>query len=102
MGLIALLQWADTTHVEKLDIFCDSALVVNQVNGKWKVNKPALSKLQVLATALLIRGKHTLWHIKGHAGNPGNEFVDRLCNEILDSEMAKDKSNGILGNAGEK
>ncbi len=73
------------------EIFCDSALVVNQVMGKWKVKHENMKPLHAEAQALLIRGKHTLTHIKGHSGIPGNELADQLVNIELNDYEEKSK-----------
>ena len=83
-GLLDLLSWANLHKVRNLEIYSDSSLIVNQVRGRWKVNKEDLKPLCHTATALFIRGGHTLHLIKGHDGNVGNEHADRLCNRILD------------------
>lgn len=84
MGLIMLLQWANKHSVKNLKIHSDSMLVVEQVNGNWQINSQRLRDLRTQAWGLLIRGGHTLEHVKGHSGNKGNEEVDRLCNEAMD------------------
>lgn len=88
-GLIDLLEWADRSKITGIEIYCDSALIVNQTNGEWRVNEDSLRPLRALATFFLLRGGHTLEHIKGHSGIPGNEMADRLCNAILDAEEVK-------------
>ena len=88
-GLLHLLRWAESTSTKGLSIYCDSALVVNQVNGFWKVNREELGRLWFEANALRYRGNHILEHIKGHSGNPGNEYVDKLCNQTLDEEFLR-------------
>ena len=85
-GLLDLLKYAAKHKIMGLEIYCDSKLVVNQVNDVWDVNSQELMPLCVLAYALRIRGGHTLQHIHGHSGDPGNEYVDHLCNEALDKE----------------
>jgi ribonuclease HI len=88
-GLIALLEYLHG-HFQRVLIFSDSALVVNQVNGAWKINDEKLRPLVARAYALLVRGRHTLQLIKGHSGILGNETVDQICNEVLDTnEKAK-------------
>jgi len=62
-GLLDLLKWAETTKISKLEIFCDSALVVNTVNGVWELKSEDLRPLWLLATALRVRGQHTLKHV---------------------------------------
>jgi len=89
MGLLELLRWAYARSIMGLDIYCDSKLVVNQVMDEWDVNSQDLMPLWREAYSLRIRGQHVLHHIKGHAGNPGNEYVDKMCNEALDKEEEK-------------
>jgi ribonuclease HI len=86
-GLLLLLRWAQAFGHKNLDIYCDSKLVVEQVNGGWKINNPDLLPFCTEAYALMVVGRHLLHHIKGHSGDPGNEYVDHICNEILDKEM---------------
>lgn len=92
MGLLDLLKWATANEKTGLDIFCDSKLVVEQVNGDWKTDSEELTPLRNLAYAMLIRGRHTLQHIKGHDGNPGNEYVDQLCNDVLNKEKKNERA----------
>jgi len=88
-GMLALLSWAHGEGKYNLDIYCDSKLVVEQVLDRWKVNDPSLASFASICQALLIRGCHALHHIKGHSGDPGNEYVDNLCNQVLDEEFAR-------------
>lgn len=41
-ALLALLKWFITRTPEKLQVLSDSQLVVNQMQGKWKVNSDKL------------------------------------------------------------
>jgi ribonuclease HI len=61
--------------------------MVRQVSGEWQVKQEGLRPFRDLAYALLVRGGHTLEWVRGHNGNPGNEYVDLLCNEVLDKEL---------------
>ena len=89
MGLLHLLRWASAKKITGLDIFCDSKLVVNQSNDVWNINKEELRPLRDEAYAFLVRDSHNLQHIKGHSGDPGNEYVDTLCNIELDVEFLR-------------
>jgi len=84
MGLINLLEHLYECNIRNVIIHCDSLLVVNQVNDVWDVNEQALIPLWVRAYGMLLKGCHVLKHVKGHDGDIGNEFVDRLCNDVLD------------------
>jgi len=83
-GLLFLLSALEAAAVHGVTIYCDSQLVVNQVNHEWEVKTPDNIPLANQAYAMLVRGKHKLVHIKGHAGERGNERADALCNEALD------------------
>lgn len=87
-GLIDLLEWAKQEGVEGMNIHSDSKLVVEQVNGRWQV-RPDLLSMTARAFGLLYGGKHSLFHVKGHAGIEGNEAVDDLCNQVLDEFQGK-------------
>jgi ribonuclease HI len=88
-AMVHLLRYAELFHIKGLDIFCDSKLVVEQILEHWLVNEETLKSYQREAHALFIRGGHTLTHIRGHQGNVGNEYVDKLCNQVLDEEFAR-------------
>jgi ribonuclease HI len=83
-ALIDFLTWATTNGVSNTIIHCDSQLVVEQVNQRAACNFDHLKPKMALAYGLLVRGRHVLRHIKGHAGYVGNERADQLCNEALD------------------
>jgi ribonuclease HI len=84
LALIQILNWASKHQVKNIHIYSDSLLVVEQVNGSWQVNNQRLKELRTQAYGLLVRGGHTLSHVKGHAGSKGNNEADRLCNEVMD------------------
>lgn len=90
-GLIDCLYWLNDNAYYNVTIRCDSQLVVKQVGGEWGVKHEELKPLHALAYALLIRNGHRLEWVRGHNGDPGNELVDRLCNEILDREIGPKK-----------
>lgn len=85
MGLYMLLNRLDYLKLKNVSIYCDSKLVVGQVNQEMTINSEELKPLALQAYALLVRGRHKLEHIKGHSGNIGNERADQLCNEALDA-----------------
>lgn len=92
MGLIKLMEHLHG-RVPRVLIFCDSALVVNQTNGNWKINEESLKPLCAYAQGLKVRGQHTLQHCKGHDGIIGNELCDQLVNEVLDAK-SQGKADG--------
>ena len=87
MGLVLLLEFLYNNNLRNVIIHCDSSLVVNQVNQEWQINEPEYRRMAATAYGLLVRGAHVLKHIKGHAGDTGNERADALCNAMLDIHM---------------
>lgn len=85
-GVLRLLEHLNEKEYTGVNIYCDSKLVVEQVNQRWNVLSEELRPLMSKAYGLLVRGGHHLFHIKGHSGNTGNEAADLLCNKILDQE----------------
>lgn len=88
-GLLDCLKWAEKESIKGLTINSDSQLMIRQVNGEWHVKKAELRPFRDLAYALLVRGGHTLEWVRGHNGNIGNEYVDNLCNLVLDKELGE-------------
>lgn len=97
MGLLRLLHRLETASLKNVYIYCDSKLVVDQVNQDMTVNSEDLKPLALTAYAVLLRGRHKLIHVKGHDGNKGNERADQLCNEALDRAGI---SASLLGDSG--
>lgn len=96
-ALMALLYLADVKGWRRMTIYSDSKLVVLQSTGKWPVKKEYLKKYADTCRALLIRGQHTLVHMRGHEKDEhielhkGNNRADELCNEVLDAYQAHEK-----------
>lgn len=94
MALLSFLLRADKDGWKNVMIYSDSSLVVNQCTGGWAVSSK-FANFANTASALLIRGSHTLKHMRGHEKDPrkglhrGNSRADELCNEVLDEFQAK-------------
>jgi ribonuclease HI len=85
-GLLAVLKWAAENGAKRLRVVSDSALMVNQMNGRYKVASPGLRPLWEEARRL-VRGfdKFEITHtLRG-----GNKEADRLANEAMDRGMGK-------------
>lgn len=87
-ALLDLLDWAAQESIHGIHVYSDSKLVVNQVNLEWACKTEALAQLCLRAHMLLIRGRHSITHIRGHSGDLGNETADAICNQILDEAQA--------------
>ena len=81
-ALIAGLELALQRGVEDLDVFVDSELVVEQVEGRWKIKNERLRALAVRARSLF--GRFRSVSIK-HVGRDQNAGADRLANQGIDA-----------------
>jgi len=80
-GLILGLTKALELGITELEVEGDSNLVVNQVQGLWKVKVPHLVPLQSKANKLLWKFKK--WSVK-HIYREDNVDADRLSKEALE------------------
>ena len=80
-GVILALELAQTLRVSELRLRLDSELVVNQLNGRYKVKHPSLKPLYERARLLI-----TSFHRVDVAHVPRTETtaVDKLANDELD------------------
>ena len=84
-AIINALNAAQSFHKGRLQIFSDSKLAIQQINKKWKINYPHLSKLCSKVYQLSKKYKKVEFL---HVGR-NNRFIqkcDKLCNERLDAE----------------
>jgi ribonuclease HI len=80
-ALIIGLEAARAHDVQDLEIRMDSKLVVEQMNGNWRIKHPNLKPLAMQAGALLASfPKRTLRHIPREA----NAIADVLANRAID------------------
>ncbi|HEY4888950.1 MAG TPA: ribonuclease HI family protein [Candidatus Dormibacteraeota bacterium] len=86
-GLKAVSEWKP----DRLEIFLDSKLVVEQVNGRWKVKEARLQSLQTKARELLAAFPEV--EIK-HVERERNKGADALANMALDEHVKKPKAPG--------
>ncbi len=81
MGLIRGLEACLELGVRRVSVFADSLLMIQQVNGEYRVKSPALKPLHERATALLARfGGWSAQHIARGL----NTGADRLANLAMD------------------
>lgn len=82
-GLKAMADWKP----DKLDVYLDSKLVVEQVNGKWKVKEPDLKELHRQAIELLkpYGDKVSVRHVD----RSQNKGADKLVNMALDENVER-------------
>lgn len=80
-GLLAALEYAVREQCPSLKIYSDSELLVRQMQGRYKVNNPALQQLFAKAQSLV--RKLQSFHIE-HVLRERNKEADRLVNKTLD------------------
>ncbi len=80
-AIISGLKRAKSLGATEIECILDSKLVVEQLNGKWKVKHPMMQKLFVKAyNELQNFNKVTIRHIM----RTGNKEADAEVNKILD------------------
>ena len=85
-GLKAVTDW----NPDRLEVYLDSKLVVEQVNGNWKVKEPELKLLHARATELLKQfGERVSVR---HVGRGQNKIADKLVNMALDERVKKPRA----------
>ena len=100
-GLLRGLEAAVELGADEVEFYMDSKLVVEQMNGRWKIKHPDMQKLALEARGLLNQiGSYTLeWVPRAQ-----NSVADELSNVAMDA-AAKGEPVGILdmgsGEAGE-
>ena len=79
-ALITALEIAKSNNFNKINVFTDSQLVANQINGSWKVKDSDIKLLFNEAKSLINNFSHfTITHI----GRENNSEADRLANEAI-------------------
>jgi ribonuclease HI len=80
-GLKAVAPW----NPDRLEIFLDSNLVVEQVKGKYRVKKPELQKLHE-QTMELLKQFDDKWTI-AHVERDHNKGADAMANRAIDEHV---------------
>ena len=85
IAIINALKAAEKFHRGHIQVFSDSNLAVQQINRKWKINYPHLSKLCSEVYQLCEKyEKVEFFHVSRK--NPYIQKCDELCNSQLDKE----------------
>lgn len=77
------IWWLIKNHVNEAVVVYDYDGIRKWVTGEWGANKPLTQMYQtwmrnkIEEFKLKIRWKH----VRGHTGNPGNEYADQLAKE---------------------
>jgi len=87
-AIINALKTAERFSRGHLQVYSDSNLAIQQINKKWKINYPHLSKL--CREVYKLRDKYEqVEFIHIGRNNPYIQKCDKLCNDRLDAEGFK-------------
>jgi ribonuclease HI len=86
-GLKAVSEWKP----DRLEIFLDSKLVVEQMKGKYKIKEPRLQVLHREAKELFDQFPNTSI---GHVDRERNKGADWLANQAIDEHVKKPRTAG--------
>ncbi|HOJ97039.1 MAG TPA: ribonuclease HI family protein [Methanospirillum sp.] len=82
-AIIHALSWASHENCDELQVYSDSQLVIRQITGVYRINKPHLKALYDEVMALAHRFGHITWEYVPRT-HPDIAYCDKLCNEELD------------------
>jgi len=88
-ALIAALEFAHAGQIDRLQVFSDSELLVNQINGAYNVKNPELKLLHHRASLLI--GKLRFFSIQ-QIPRDQNREADRLANKAMDQSFSPSQS----------
>ena len=89
-AIINALKVAEKFSRGHIQVYSDSNLAVQQINKKWKINYPHLSKMCSEVYKLCEKFEKVEFLHVGR-NNPYIQKCDKLCNERLDAEGFKNK-----------
>ena len=90
-ALLAALEYATERQTKRLTVYCDSELVVRQMQGHYRVQSPGLKPLHQRAQDLARRlPEFTMKSIPREQ----NSFADRLANEAMDRGLSRAQPTG--------
>ncbi len=96
-ALLEALDAAIRLGIQSITVFSDSQLLVNQINGAYRINSPKLRSLYQEAKARIQRlRKFALLHIDREK----NSLADRFASEILNRRISYTFGEGRSGNRG--
>ena len=89
-ALIEGVKTARDWKPDRLDIFIDSNLVVEQVKGNYKIKEPELQRLNAEVRRLLEDVSYEIRHV----AREQNRGADHLANMAIDAKVPKKKFGG--------
>ena len=84
-SVILLLTMAKQFNISSIEVRGDSSLVVNQMNGVWKVKEPRMKALKAEAQSLMTDMKVTFKWVPREE----NSNADKLSNYAVERKEAK-------------
>ncbi len=84
-GVVEALKLAQRLGAERVDLYLDSKLIVEQLHGRWRVKDAKLQPLWAESKAML--AGFGSWSAR-HVPRAQNSTADRLANEALDRVAA--------------
>lgn len=84
-ALIGALEAAEEIRENRLQIYTDSLLLANQINGIWRVSNPQISVLHKKAKELISEFEQVKI---SHIPRELNREADKLANEAIDEYFA--------------
>lgn len=85
-GLETAMEWKP----DRLEIYLDSKLVVEQVKGHYKIKEPELQRLHAEVMRLLDGLPYEIRHV----AREENRGADHLANMAIDEKVPKKKFGG--------
>ena len=82
-GVIKALETAQSLQAKTMELFCDSELLVKQINGLYKVRSANIKPLYEEALSLL--SQFDQWKVT-HVYREDNKHADAMVNEALDRQ----------------
>ena len=89
-ALIEGLRTAKEWKPDRLEIYLDSNLVVEQVKGHYKIKEPELQKLHAEVMRLLADVSYEIKHV----AREQNRGADHLANMAIDEKIPNKKIGG--------
>ena len=80
--ILTLKKAIELNLVNNVEVYMDSSLVINQINGKWKVKHPNIIPLYEITKDLLTKFKNITFN---HVYRSLNTHADLLANKAMDS-----------------
>jgi ribonuclease HI len=89
-ALIEGLRTVKAWNPDRVEIYLDSNLVVEQISGKYRIKEPELQRLHAEAMGLLGGMSYEIKHV----AREQNRGADHLANMAIDEKVPRKRSGG--------